>query len=180
MKVIDYPIQAKQPKADNEDELVKFDIEYFVECLAKMRNSTFEIVDRPDTKNRNSPQPDYLIRNKNTGDLVAIEHARFFESEKTRKKEASRVKKDGIYYGLINFPTPEELGKRLFEFFNEKADKGQFSSFKDCERIIIARSRWSGLRIKHFLKANHYFNYQACNYCDHFYLIVEHQLLEIF
>ena len=78
VKVIDCPKQALQPNAESEDELVRFDVDYLIECFAKLRNTSFEIVEQPDIKERNLPQPDYLIRDKQTGDPIVIEHARFF------------------------------------------------------------------------------------------------------
>lgn len=172
--------QAEQPPANSEDDVVRSDIEYLIECLAELRNASFEIVDRPDIRERNLPQPDYLMRDKQTGDFIAIEHARFFESQEKRRNEATRVKQFGIYYGFINLPNAEELGKRLSKFFDDKIGKGQFTKFANCERILLARNRWSGIRLDGFLKAGYYFNPQRKQDCNHFYLIVERQLLEVF
>ena len=87
IKVIDCTKQALQPNADSEDELVRFDVDYIIECLAKLRNTSFEVVGQPDRKERNLPQPDYLIRDKQTGDSIVIEYARFFEGEEKRRRE---------------------------------------------------------------------------------------------
>jgi hypothetical protein len=179
MKVLGCPKQAEQPSTDSEDNLVKFDIEYLVECLARLRKTAFEIVDRPDIGERNLPQPDYLIKDKQTGGFIAIEHARFFESQERRKSEATQVKESDLYCGLVHFPTTKELGKRLSEFFDEKINKRQFSGFTNCERILLARNRWLGIKINKFLEAEHYFKPQRRSDCDHFYLIVARQLLEV-
>jgi len=180
MKVIDCSEQVEQPLTDAEDDLVKFDIEYLVECLSRLRKTAFEIVDRPDVGERNLPQPDYLIKDKQMGGFVAIEHIRFFESQERRKSEASQVKQSGLYCGLVHFPTSEEIGKRLSEFFDKKINKRQFKGFAKCERILLARNRWLGININKFLEAEHYFKPQRRSDCDHFYLIVARQLLEVF
>ena len=104
----------------------------------------------------------------------------FFESQEEIRKVTTRVKKSGGYLGFIHFPTSDELGKRLSEFFDAKIGKGQFANFANYERILLARNRWSGVKINKFLAAEHYFNPQRHKDCDHFYLIVERQLLEIF
>ncbi len=180
MKVVNCSEQVEQPLTDAEDDLVKFDIKYLVECLARLRKTAFEIVDLSDVGERNLPQPDYLIKDKQTGGFVAIEHVRFFESQERKKGEATQVKQTGLYCGLVHFPTPGELGKRLSGFFDEKINKRQFSGFANSERILLARNRWLGIKIHKFLEAEDYFKPQRRSACDHFYLIVSRQLLEVF
>lgn len=179
MKVIGCPKQSLQPNSDSEDELVKFDVEYLVRCLSQMRNTQYSMVGRPDTLQRNLPQPDYLVKDRE-GNLVAIEHARFFESQEGRQRLAHKMRRFNVLIGLINPPTPEDLGRRLAEFFDDKLAKEQFAEFGHCEKILLARSRWSDARTGRFMKADHYFNPQRRKDCDHFYLIVSQQLLEVF
>jgi hypothetical protein len=180
------PILECSPR-EGEEALVRLDVDYLVKCLAKDRNTCYRVIDRPDVKNRQSPQPDYLVEDCATGRLVAVEHARFFESEEKRKHVANLVKEQdsksdaGAAIILsISFPTPQELGKRLSDFVSKKVSKGQFSSFRHAERILLARNRWSGVRIHRFLAAEHYFKLPEPMGCDHFYLIVDRKLLEVF
>lgn len=181
MKLINCPKRASQPVTDSEEELVRFDIGYFIECLSKLRNTSYSITQRPDVIRRNLPQPDYLVKDKQ-GSLVAIEHAQFFESQQSREHEAVAVKKENVnaYVRFVNFPTPEELGKRLSEFFDDKLGKGQFAEFGDCERILLARNRWSGVSIEKFLQCELHFKPLRRRDCDHFYLIAQGLLSEVF
>ena len=182
-----FPRQEDYDYRREEEELVQFDVDYLIKCLSIERNTFYKIIDRPDTKNRQSPQPDYLFENCTTGNLIAVEHAKFFESEEVRKQEANRVKQldrqssaGAALISPICFPTPEELGKRLSDFAIEKLDKKQFKNFGHAERILLARNRWSGLSPRHFICAEPYFTLQESIDCDHFYLIVKRKLLEIF
>lgn len=180
IKVIDCSEQAEQPKTNSEDDLVKFDVEFLIDNLAKLGQTSFKILESPDKENRNSPQPDFLVRDNNNNKLIAIEHARFFESQNARKNEATHVQKHGFYAGLINFPNAEELGNRLAAFFDEKMSKEQFAKFADSEKILAARNRWSGVKIERFIEAEDWFKPRRRQDCDHFYLIVNKQLLEVF
>lgn len=180
VKLINYAKQASQPMADSEEELVEFDVKYLIECLSHVRNISYSVVQRPDVIERNAPHPDYLVKDSQTGNLVAIEYARFFESQESREHEAVAVKSRGIYMGFINFPPPEQLGERLSAFFGDKLRKGQFAEFGDCERILLARNRWGGISIERFLQCEPDFNPSKRDDCDHFYLIVQGQLIEVF
>jgi hypothetical protein len=179
MKLINCPKQDIQPATDSEGELVRFDVNYLVEWLSLVKNRPYSIVQQPDVTERSRPRPDYLLKDKR-GNLVAVEHARFFQSQEKREHEAIEVKKEGRYIGPINFPTPEELGKRLSEFFDDKLSKGQFSGFGDCERILLARNRWAGISIERFLECEPHFKPLRRKGCDHFYLIVQGHLVEVF
>ncbi|MFC1912656.1 hypothetical protein ACFLX7_00440 [Chloroflexota bacterium] len=162
MRELDCDRQPAQPlpKQENcdyrkeEEELVQFDINYLIKCLRVERNASFKILDRPDTKNHHSPQPDYLIENSKTGDLITVEHGRFFEIEETREKVANLVQKSksGILSQSIKFPTVEQLRERLSGFVSEKLSKGQFKNYGHTERILLARNRWSGLRLHRFIE----------------------------
>jgi len=189
MRVLNCDRQPNQPFPQEENDyrkeeeaLVKFDVEYLIKCLSMERDTSYGIIQRPDFENRQSPQPDYLVEETATGDLITIEHARFFESEETREKTANLVKKSaaGIVIQTINFPTPEELGNRLSGFVSEKLSKGQFKEFRHTERILLARNRWGGVGIHRFIEADPYFRLPKPVDCDHFYLIVSGQLLEVF
>ncbi len=188
MRVLNCDMQPNQPFPQEEDdyrreeeELVKFDVDYLMKCLSMDRNTSYRIKCRPDFENRQSPQPDYLIEETATGDLITIEHARFFESEKAREETANLVRESaaGIVIQPINFPEPAELGKRLSEFVSEKLSKGQFKDFGHTERMLLARNRYSGVHIHRFLDAEPYFRLPEPAGCDHFYIIVERRLLEI-
>lgn len=165
--------------ADCEEELVRFDVNYLMTCLTHVRKTAYSIVQQPDVRKRNTPQPDYLIEDRH-GNLIAIEHARFLESREKREREAVATKKKGIYAGFLNLPTPEELGKRLSEFVDDKLSKGQFTEFGNCERILLARNRWSGVSVGKFLRCESHFKPLRRKDCDHFYLIVNAQLIEVF
>jgi len=179
MKVLDCPEQTGQPSTDSEDELVRFDVEYLLKCLGLIRSTQYLIIMQPDTSQRNLPQPDYLVKDTQCN-LVVVEHARFFESQNARKKLAQKLRSFNVAYGLLNTPDPADLGKRLTEFFDNKLAKGQLASFTQCEKILLARNRWSDARVNTLLKAEPYFNPQCRQDCDHFFLIVSGQLLEIF
>ena len=195
MRVLNCNKQPAQPFLHREDddyrkeeeELVKFDVDYLIKCLSMERNTSYRIIQRPDIENRQSPQADYLIEDCRTSNLIAIEHARFFESEEARREEATLVKKSdrqsstGAMVILpIRFPTPEELGERLSAFVLEKLSKGQFKDFSQAERILLARNRWGGVRLHRFVEAEPYFKLQKPVECDHFFLIVNRRLLEVF
>ena len=195
MRILDCAEQPNQPLLEGdesnyrkeEDFLVEFDVKYLIECLGIDRNTSYRIKERPDVKKRQSPQPDYLVEDCSTGHLITIEHARFFKNEDVRKHEATLVKKLDRQYNsgigiasLISFPTSEELGKRLSEFISDKLNKGQFENFSHTERILLARNRWSGVRIRRFIKAEPFLKIQEPVKCDHFYLIVNKRLLEVF
>jgi len=195
MRVLNCDKQPDQPFPQQEDydyreegeELVKFDVDYLIKCLCMERKVSYRIKHRPDIENRQSPQPDYLIEDCTTGNLIAVERTEFFKSEEVRKREATLVKKldsqsstgAGVIFP-IHSPTPEELGKRLSDFVFEKLSKGQFKNFSHTERILLARNRWSGVSIHRFIQAEHYFKLPQNVECDHFYLIVECRLLEVF
>jgi len=194
MRVLNCDSQASQLSLQEEDDyrkgeeaLVKFDVDYLIKCLSMERNTSYRIIQRPDIENRQSPQPDYLIEDCKTGNLIAIERAKFLESEKAWKCVASLVKKldsqPDTGAGLIlpiHSPTPEELGKILSDFVLEKLNKGQFKDYSHTERILLARNRWSDARIHRFIEAEPYFKLPEPADCDHFYLIVDRRLLEIF
>lgn len=179
MEIVNCPMQPDQPDAESEDELVRFDVDYLAKCLAKLRNTSFEIVERPDIKECNLPQPDYLVKDT-AGKLAAIEHARFFESQQVRQSLAHRMRRFNILIAPINPPTPEHLGKRLTEFFDGKLAKEQFAEFVHCEKILLARNRWSDARLDTFMQAGNYFRPRRRQDCDHFYLILSRQILEVF
>ena len=179
MKVVNCEKQPDQPVMDSEDELVRFDVEYLLKCLGLMRDTQYLIIEQPDTSQRNSPQPDYLVKDTQ-GNSVVIEHARFFESQDNRQKLVHKLKHFNGLYGPLNTPTPADLGRRLTEFLDDKLDKGQFASFAHCERIMLARNRWSDASANTFINAEPYFSPQKHQDCDHFYLIVGRQLLEVF
>lgn len=162
------------------DELVEFDVKYLLDCLALHRHTSYDLEGRPDVEDRHSPQPDYLAKETKTGALLAIEHAEFFESQETRGKEASVVKRSGGLIKWLNFPSPQQLGERLSEFADQKLAKGQLANFNNAERILLARNRWSGLRSANFFKAEPYFKHSEPAKCDHFYIIASKQLVEIF
>ncbi len=173
--------QEEDDYRKREDNLVEFDVNYLIRCLNIDRNTSHEIVSRPDAKNRKSPQPDYLVRENKTGKLIAIERARFFESEEAEKSLANLVEKSsGIISRWIEFPIPEKLGQRLSEFFSEKMGKGQFKDYGNCERILLVHNYWGGVTIRGLIDAETHFNFPEPIKCDHFYLIVEQRLLEIF
>jgi len=189
LRIINCGEQVNQPtpKEDGdyrkaEDELVKFDVDYLIRCLSLYRNTSYRIRGRPDFENRQSPQPDYLVEEIATGNILTVEYARFFESEETREKTAHLVKKSssGVVIQPINFPIPQHLAQRLSEFVSEKLSKGQFKDFSHTERMLLARNRWGGVRIHRFLEAEPYFKLPEVAACDHFYIIVERRLLEIF
>jgi len=180
VKLVDCPKQGNQPWADTEDELVEFDVKYLLDCLGKLRGTSYHVVRRPDVEERHLPQPDYVAQESETGALLAIEHARFFESQDARKAEARVVKRYGGLLKWLAMPSPKQLGKRLTEFFHEKLAKGQLADFGHCERILLARNRWSGVSIGHFLKAEPYFNLSQLIDCDHFYMIADKRLVEVF
>ena len=179
MKLLNCAKQGIQPVTDSEARLVKFDVNYLRECLSLVEDRRYSIVQQPDVTERSRPRPDYLLEDKK-GNRVAVEHARFFESQGKREHEAVEVKKGGKYIGPINFPTREELGERLSEFFDDKLSKEEFSGLGNCERILLARNRWGGISIERFLECEPYFKPLRRKDCDHFYLIVQGQLVEVF
>ena len=182
LRVLDCYKQLKQHS--NNDELVQFDVEYLLKCIGKERGTCYNIIDRPDTRDRQSPQPDYLIENSKTGDLMTIEHARLFESEEQEERKGNLVKKypDIVHRWWINAPTPEELGKRLSEFVSKKLSKGQFKSFGHTERILLTIDLWGGTSIRTLIQAESYFRLPEIVDCDHFYLILiaDPVLVEVF
>ena len=180
MKLVDCPEQGNQPWADTEDELVEFDVKYLLDCLGKLRGTSYHVVRRPDVEERHLPQPDYVAQESETGALLAIEHARFFESQDTRKAEARIVKRSGILVRWLNKPSPKQLGERLTEFFHEKVAKGQLADFGHCERILLARNRWSDAGINRFLEVEPYFEHNDQATCDHFYIVVSKRLIQVF
>jgi len=194
LRVLSCDSQASQLSLQEEDDYrkgeeaqVKRDVDYLIKCLGVERNTSYRIIQRPDIENRQSAQPDFLVEDCTTGSLIAIEHARFFESEKAWKCVASLVKKldsqSDTGAGLIlpiHSPTPEELGKRLSDFVLKKLNKGQFKDYSHTERILLARNRWSDARIHRFKEAGPCFKLPEPVDCDHFYLIVRGKLLEVF
>jgi hypothetical protein len=179
VKLVNCPEQGIQPATDSEAVLVRFDIDYLIKCLGFVRSTSYSIVEQPDVMERSRPQPDYLLKDEQ-GNMVAIEHARFFESQESREHEAVAVKKEGGYMGFINFSSPQELGKRLSDFFDDKIDKGQFAEFGHCERILLARNRWDGISTEGFLKCEPHFKALRQKDCDYFYLIIQGHLVEVF
>jgi hypothetical protein len=184
VKLLGWPEQRGQPQADYEEEVVRFDVEYLLEYLSKERGTSYRIVGQPDVQERQSPQPDYLIEDAQTGNLIAVEHARFFESEEAEKQHASWIKEieatTGIGMRLMRvWCSPQELGKRLSEFVDSKLSKGQLAAFPNAERILLARNDWHVVGIHRFLAAEPYFKPHRRADCDHFYLIVERRLLQV-
>jgi hypothetical protein len=179
VKVVDCPRPGIQPETDSEAVLVRFDVDHLIKCLGFLRNTSYSIVQKPDVMKHDSPQPDYLLEDEQ-GNLVVVEHARFFESEGSREHEALEIRREGKYIGPINFPTARELAKRLSEFFDDKIGKGQFFEFGHCERILLARNRWGGTSIERFLECESHFRPLRRGDCDHFYVIVQGGLIEVF
>ena len=180
MKVLDCPEQGEQPWTDLEDELVEFDVRYLLNCLGRLIGTSYRLVSRPDVEQRHSRQPDYLAKDAKSGALLAIEHARFFESQETREAEACEVKRSGSLVKSLEIPSPKQLGERLSKFVDQKLAKGQFDDFNDAERILLARNRWSGVGIDTFLEAEPYFELEEPTKCDHFYIIVRKRLIQVF
>jgi len=184
VKLLDCAEQGVQPTTNSEEELVRFDVDYLMSCLGSIRGTSYSVVGQPDVQDRGSPKPDYLIEDKKNGNLIAIEHARFFESQKSHKRFVSWAERliaaEQIPMRWIHFPNPQQLGKRLSEFLDEKLSKGQLDQYSHCERILLARDRWPGAVIRILLSAEPYFKPQKRTACDHFYLIVESRLFEVF
>ena len=180
MRLLDCPELGDQPPSDSENGLVEFDVKYLLNCLATDRCTSYCLMKRPDVEDRHSPQPDYLAKETGTGASLVIEHARFFESREIREAEALKVRRNGILVRMLNIPSPQQLGERLSEFVDHKLGKGQFANFKHAERILLARNRWSGVRIDRFLKAEPYFELGQPADCDHFYIIVSKRLIQVF
>ncbi len=124
LRVLNCDEQPDQPFPQQEDynyrqeeyNLVEFDVKYLIRCLNMERSTSYEIVGKPDAENRQSPQPDFLIKDNKTGSLIAIEHARFFESEKAREKIANSVKKSpfGIMFRWIDFSNSRAIREKAF------------------------------------------------------------------
>ena len=159
-------------------------VEYLLKCLGKERDTCYNIIDRPDTSNRQSPQPDYLIKNSKTGDLMTVEHTRLFESEDQEEIKGNLVKKypEMVHQRWVDVPTPNELGKRLSEFVSRKLSKEQFKDFSHTERILLAIDLWGGTNINTLMQAEPYFRLPNFIECDHFYLILiaSPMLVEVF
>lgn len=85
IRVLDCYEQDEQPMSNSEDELVQCDLKYLLDYLSVHRHTSYRIEIRPDVEDRQSTQPDYLVKETKTGALIAIEHARFFESQETKK-----------------------------------------------------------------------------------------------
>ena len=180
MRLLDCAEQGGQPPSQSEDELVEFDVKYLVRCLGTDRCTSYRLIKRPDVEERHSPQPDYLAEETETGASLVIEHARFFESQESREAEARKLRRSDILISWLRTPSAQQLGERLSEFADHKLGKGQFSNFKHAERILLARNRWSGVRIERFLKAEPYFELRQPAGCDHFHIIVSKRLVEVF
>ncbi len=165
-------------------ECVQLNVEYLLMCLGRERGTYYNIIDKPDTRDRQSPQPDYLIKNSKTGDLMTIEHTRLLESEDQEERKSNLVKKypDVVHRWWVNIPTPEELGKRLSEFVSKKLSKDQFKSYSHTERILLAIDLWCGISIRTLIQAEPYFKLPELVDCDHFYLILiaDPILVEVF
>ncbi len=178
MRVLNCEKQPEQPSSEDETELVRFDVDYLLRCLGAERKKSYIIIECPDIQDRETAQPDYLVKDCKSDDLISIEHSRFFESQESKKNEATQVKRNGWIVSEIKCPTSQELGDRLSEFVHEKLKKSQFKNYRHTERILLARNRWAGVRLQHFIRAN---PTSPSNLdIDHFYLIIEHRLVEIF
>lgn len=186
MRLLACPKQGYQPTTNSERELVRFDVEYLISCLNLERKTNYEIIHEPDTQIRQSPQPDFIIECKVTKRKVAIEHARFFESQEARETLAYIVHRTSFYAGAWAIPHNERpriaewVGQRLVQFFDDKIAKGQFGGYPGYERILLARNRWSEISPSLFLESQPHFKPKNTTSCDHFYLIVQRQLLEVF
>ena len=172
---------------EEEDSLVRFDIDYFVCCIDEDRKRQYKVIKRPDLEDRQNPRPDYLIEDSIIGHLIAVEYARFFESEEDRESEATKIKRldklssaGSALICVLKTPTPKELGERISQFILGKLSKRQFQNYGHCERILLARNRWAGVRVESFFKSEPYLKLPKDLECDHFYIIVSRKLLEVF
>jgi hypothetical protein len=160
----------------------------FVRCLEIDRATNYQFLSKPDSSNRNAPQPDYLYRKNGNGTLIAIEYTRIFESEKEQKRLSYTIEQYNqrgiIPWQWIKKPIPKELGRRLNEFLLKKLSKGQLNSITNAERILLCRNWWTGAEPAHFFSAKPFIECNSLRkYCDHIYVILHARsftILEIF
>jgi len=50
VKLVSYAKQGEQPRTNSEGELVEFDIDYLVTCLAELRNTSYSVIEQPDRR----------------------------------------------------------------------------------------------------------------------------------
>ncbi len=151
----------------------------FIQCLENDRKTHYVLVEKPDIKNRNTPQPDYLYKETNNplNKQVVIEYTRIFESEEQVKRQSYKVKQlekvGRPYMAWITTPTPSELGNQFNALVLQKFQKGQLSSFTDAEKILLCRNWWTGATPDIYFQAEPYLQlHEMKNHCDHIYVII--------
>ena len=177
-RVIYDQLQKDQPEDGTELDLADHDLGYVCEFLSQSRGQAYEIVGRPDTHNRASSAPDYLVREDPSNRVIAVEHTRFMDQHLQAAK--ARLIRQGADVILI---APQSIDAQLVcstlgSFLARKLARGQAASVRADERWLIVRNRALASH-RTFLSANIQLPVRAIQGVDHCYLIASRRLLAI-
>lgn len=170
--------QEPQPHTNDKRVLADHDLKFLLKCLAQSRGQEYELIDRPDEVRRDTAAPDYLVREKGSGRLVAIERTQLIE-EDFQAAKARLVKRGAsfIMTGLTQID-PYETAALLLLAIVRKTERGQLHGIEADERILLIRNRRLATA-QTFLRTHIRFSEADRGDVDHAYLIASSQLLEL-
>ena len=170
--------QALQPVTDDERLLADHDVGYLLAYLQQQRHEAYELVERPDERERQRAAPDYLFREKRSRRLVAIERTQLMRQD--LQAEKARLLKMGAGVILIGpkHIDPVEEGEFLKWAIAQKVRRGQLNGIDADERILLLRNRLLATE-NTYLRSGIRFAAADKQGVDHCYLIARRWLLEL-
>lgn len=168
--------QPQCPEWATVQDMVDLDVKFLLSYLREVRNTKYVLLDRPDDRQRSEPAPDYLFKERPTGNVLAVEHTYLMQED--LEAAIARAVKGGagiVMYGpkTIN---PEENAIALMAAVRRKLGKGQLQNAVADERILLVHSRILGTE-KTYLRANPRFTSVDKAGIDHAFLIASSRLL---
>ena len=175
--VFDEP-QKPQPQTDDEDDLADHDLEYLLKYLARSRSKSYELLERPDRAERSGVAPDYLVREIESGRIIAVERTLLMK-EDLQAANARLIRRgaDAIIVGPTKID-PQEIADHLALAVERKISRGQLLAVKANERVLLLRNRLLATAST-FLRADIRFRRTGEAGVDHAYLIASSRLLEL-
>jgi len=170
--------QAAQPLTNDERLLADHDVDYLLAYLQQQRHEAYELVERPDERERQRAAPDYLFREKGSGRLVAIERTQLMRQDlQAAKARLLKMGADVIVIGPKHID-PVEESRFLKWAITQKVCRGQLQGVAADERILLLRNRLLATE-NTFLRSGIRFADADKNGVDHCYLIAGRRLLEL-
>jgi hypothetical protein len=170
--------QRPQPRTDQEQVLSDHDVQYLLRFLAQSRNESYELVGRPDERERQRPAPDYLFREKGSGRLIAIERTQLLREDlQAAKARHIKMGAGAVVIGPVEID-PGEVATFLVQAIARKIERGQLREAEANERILLIRNRILATAYTFLRYPIRFVDADECG-VDHTYLIASSQLLQL-